>query len=112
MKMKIITHPTLVIGLLAGLAIPVLAKENEQTVDWKDVPAAVQSTITANANGGTVAEVEKETKKDKVVYEADVKSADGKKTEIKVSADGALIKMKAEGEDKDGDHEDNDDDGK
>ena len=107
MKMKIITHPTLIIGLLAGLAVPVLAKENEQTVDWKDVPAAVQNTITANANGGTVTEVEKETKKDKTIYEADVKSADAKKTEIKVSADGTLIKAKAEDEDKDGD-----DDGK
>jgi len=110
MKVKKIVHPSLIIGLLSGLAVSALAKEeDEQTVDWKDVPAAVQSTITTNANGGTVTEIEKETKKGKLVYEADVKSTDGKELEIKVAEDGTLIKVKAEDDDKDGDKKDKDD---
>jgi len=117
MKMKIINRPALIAGLLAGLALPVLAgengeKEDGQTVAWKDVPAAVQSTITANASGGTVAEVETETEKGAMTYEAEVKGTDGREIEIKVAADGKLIKAKAEKQDKEGDNEDNDNDGK
>ena len=92
-------------GLLVGLGLPAPAKagEDEKTMDWKDLPPAVQATITANANGGTVTEVESETKKGKVVYEADVKTAGKKEIEIKVAADGTLIKVKAGDEDKDSD---------
>jgi len=112
MKTKMMIRPLLVAGLLAGLAIPALANENEQTVAWADVPSVVQKTITANANGSTVAKVESETEKGATTYEAKVKAADGSKTKIKVAADGSLIKAKAdEDKDKDADHEDDDNDG-
>jgi uncharacterized membrane protein YkoI len=88
--MKSITQPAVIIGLLAGLAFPALAEENEQTVDWKNVPAAVQTTITANANGGKVGKIETETEKGVTTYEAKVKAGDDK-SEIEVAADGTLL---------------------
>ena len=88
----------LMAGLLLGLAVPVLAKD--KTVDWKDVPAAVQKTITTHADGGTVSKVEKEIKKGKTVYEAEVKSTNGGELEIQVAENGDLIKAKAENDEK------------
>jgi uncharacterized membrane protein YkoI len=88
--MKTITQPAIIIGLLTGLAIPVLAEENEQTVKWNDLPAAVQSTITANANGGKVGKIEVETENGATTYEAKVKSGETK-MEIEVAADGTLL---------------------
>jgi len=84
------------VGALA-LVLPLLAADNEnkdkeETVNFKDCPAAVQKAILDNANGGKILEVEKETTKDgKVIYEAEVKKADGKKTDVKVTEEGKLI---------------------
>jgi uncharacterized membrane protein YkoI len=88
--MKIITQLVVIIGLLAGLAIPALAEDNEQTVKWSDLPAAVQNTITANASGGKVGKIEVETENGATTYEAKVKSNDAK-MEIEVAADGTLL---------------------
>ena len=111
--MKMLTQ--MKVGLVAGtvalaLALPALAegKEGKKKEDIKlaDCPAAVQQTIKDNAGGGEVVEVEKSTKKDgTVVYEAEVKKADGTKVDIEVAADGKLIEAEAEDE---GDHQDND----
>ncbi|HLP81811.1 MAG TPA: hypothetical protein VK141_07465 [Nitrosomonas sp.] len=53
-------------------------------------------TITENAGGRKIEEIEKETEtkagKSITVYEAKVKNSDGKKIEIKVGEDGKLIK--------------------
>lgn len=72
-------------------------KEKEEKVQWSTVPAVVQKTITENAGGGKIEEIEKETKtkdgKSITVYEAKVKNSDGKKMEIKVGEDGKLIKV-------------------
>lgn len=77
-----------------ALAVPAFADEK---VQWSDVPASVQKTITENAGGGKIEEIEKETEtisgKKTTVYEADVKQPDGKKIEIKVGEDGKLIKI-------------------
>jgi uncharacterized membrane protein YkoI len=88
------------IGLLVALAIPALAEDKEQTVAWKDVPAAVQTTITAHANGGKVHKVEMETENGATVYEAKVKS-DDEKIEIEVAADGTLVESETKGLDLD-----------
>lgn len=78
------------------------SKTTEESVKLTDCPAAVQQTIKDNAAGGEILEVEKETAKDgAVVYEAEVKKADGKKVDIKVAADGKLIKVEADDEDED-----------
>jgi uncharacterized membrane protein YkoI len=94
--MKIRTQSALIIGLFAGLAIPALAEENEQTVKWTDLPAVVQSTITANAGGGKVGKVEMETENGATTYEAKVKS-DDQKMEIEVAADGTLLETETKG---------------
>ena len=77
----------------------------EERIRWTDVPPAVQKTITDNAGGGKIEEIEKETETQKVrilhfdgsktvtVYEAEVEKPDGKEIEIKVSEDGKLIKI-------------------
>jgi len=69
----------------------------EEKVQWSSVPAVVQKTITENAGGGKIEEIEKETEtkdgKSITVYEAKVKNSDGKKMEIKVGEDGKLIKV-------------------
>jgi len=76
-----------------------------ERVRWADVPPAVQKTITDNAGGGKIEEIEKETSIQKVrvlhfdgtktvtVYEAEVEKPDGKEIEIKVRDDGKLIKI-------------------
>jgi len=70
----------------------------EEKVNWSQLPAAVQKTITDNAGGGKIEEIEKETKthdgKTVTVYEAEVKKPGGKKIEIKVGEDGRLIELK------------------
>ncbi|MDP2138589.1 MAG: hypothetical protein Q8J74_12140 [Candidatus Didemnitutus sp.] len=82
---------TLVIGL--ALAMPGCTEgEKEVTLKFADCPAAVQKTMIDHANGVQFTEVDKETGKDgRVVYEAEGKTADGKKIEIKVAADGKLV---------------------
>lgn len=88
-------------GLFAGLAIPALAKENEQTVNWNNLPAAVQNTITANARGGKVKKIEVETEKGATTYEAKVKSHHDAKIEIEIAADGTLLETRTKGLDLD-----------
>ena len=82
-----------VVALALALALPAYAegKKQKEEVKLADCPAAVQQTIKDNAAGGEILEVEKATKKDgTVVYEAEVKKADGKKVDVKVAADGKL----------------------
>ena len=57
------------------------------------VPAAAQKTIDQYAEGGTVREMEMRKKCGMVLYEADVKKADGTKIEILVNAEGTLYKL-------------------
>ena len=102
--MKMLTQVRIGVAVVAvtmALALPAFAKEED--VKLSDCPAAVQKTIQDNAAGGTIGDIEKETKKDgSVVYEADVKKSDGSKIEIKVAADGKLIKVgKADDDDED-----------
>jgi hypothetical protein len=106
------------VGLVAGtaailLALPVLAEDKEgkeQEIKLADCPAAVQQTIKDNAGRGQILEVEKSVAKDgAVVYEAEVKKADGKKVDVKVAADGKLIAIEADDEGEADDDEDEDD---
>ena len=83
---------TVVLPIAMAFAAPVFADEK---VQWSDVQAAVQKTITENAGGGKIEEIEKETEtiggKRTTLYEADVKKTDGSEIEIKVGEDGKLI---------------------
>ena len=97
------------IGLVAAMMVLTLSaigvgkegKEGKKKEEIKlgDRPAAIQETIKANAGGGQIIEVEKMTKKGgSVVYEAELKQTGGKKIEVKVAADGKLIKVEDEEE--------------
>jgi len=89
----------LVVAVAAIAAGCSTMSHEEMNVPLASVPVAVQTTIRAHQFGGTVAKVEKETKKCGVVYEAKVKGPDGMCSEIKVSEDGKLLKYKADKED-------------
>jgi uncharacterized membrane protein YkoI len=81
-------------------------RDEAVTVALNDLPQAVQDTVTNEAKGGEIGEIEKEEEGGKVVYDVDVK-IEGKKFELKIADDGTLLKKKAD-EDKDGDEEDDD----
>jgi hypothetical protein len=93
--MKTKTLATLVLPIAMSFAAPAFADEK---VQWSHLPAAVQKTITENAGGGEIEEIEKESEmilgKRILIYEADVKKTDGSKLEIRVREDGKLISMK------------------
>ena len=99
--MKII-HKTLIALLMSaltmGLTTPGFSKDKRtrEEVLWNDVPAAVQATIQANAAGGKVIAIEKETRRGTVTYEAEVKRSDGKMLGIEVNAAGKLISIEVE----------------
>ena len=57
------------------------------------VPPAAQKTIDQYAEGGTIHELEMKKKCGMVLYEAEVKKADGSKIEILVNEEGKLYKL-------------------
>ena len=84
-------------------------ERNEQQVNMEQVPAAVKATLTKEAGGGQIQEVEKTTWKGRTAYEADV-MMDGKKWEVTVREDGQLLrKMLDEETDDEDDKNDKDD---
>ena len=94
--MNTIMHRLGFVVVVAALAAGCTTMHHKEvTVSWESVPAVVQSTILAHQYGGTVGKVEKETMKCGTVYEAKVKGADGKCSEVKVAEDGKLLKYKA-----------------
>ncbi len=80
------------------------AEEKEVELKLADCPAAVQKTLTREAHGAKIKEVEKETEDGETVYEAEVK-IDGKEYEIEVAQDGTLLE-KVLDEDEDDEDED------
>lgn len=68
---------------------------HETTVTLNDLPPAVRATLEKETAGGTVTEIEKETKNGKVVYSADAK-IDGKEYDIAIAEDGKLISKELE----------------
>ena len=93
MKTKLLV--TVVIPVAMMLAASAFADEK---IQWSDVPASVQKTITDHVGNGKIEEIEKETEtkdgKTVTVYEAEVRKPGGKKFEIEVGEDGELIKLK------------------
>jgi len=95
------------LGLIVATTITTWAgaEENEQEVTIDQVPAAVKATILKAAEGGTIKEIERETKNGTTVYEAEV-ILNGKEVEIKVAADGTLLGKEVEDEGDDEEDED------
>ncbi len=93
--------------VLVGVAVVGIAsfgagagEEREETVTLDQVPLEVKATILAEAAGGEIREIERETKDGKTVYEAEF-VLDGREVEIKVAPDGTLLDRAVEGEDDD-----------
>jgi hypothetical protein len=88
------------LAITAFAALPGLAfaKDHKKKatgiqVYWKEVPAAVQTTMQSNAAGGKVIEVEKETVSGVVYYYGEVKGTDRKWTKVYVTEAGDLMKV-------------------
>jgi urease gamma subunit len=94
--MNAIAKTLLMITALAALSGSAFAKTKKAAgikVNWKEVPAAVQTTIQSNAAGGKVVEVNKQTANGALFYYAEVKGTDHKWTTVYVTDAGALIKV-------------------
>ena len=88
----------LAITALAALPGLAFARDHKKKatgvqVYWKDVPAAVQTTIQSNAAGGKVVEVDKEAVNGVFFYYAEVKGTDRKWTKVYVTETGSLMKV-------------------
>jgi len=77
-------------------------EDNEEDIALDQIPAAVKATLLAEAKGATIKEVERETRNGQTVYEAEWIVA-GQEIEIKVAADGTLLKKEIEQDDDDDD---------
>ena len=98
--MNVIAKTLLTITAFAALPFSAFAKDHKKkaagvVVSWKDLPAAVQTTIQGNAAGGKVVEVEKQTANGVLFYCAEVRGTDHKWTKVYVTDTGALIKSGA-----------------
>jgi uncharacterized membrane protein YkoI len=80
-------------GKLVGLRYK---NKGEEDIEWSKVPAAVQKTISVYSDGNTASKVEKETKEGGAVYEAKIKTSDGKVIKMKVGSDGKLRELETE----------------
>jgi hypothetical protein len=98
------------ISLLSSASMSVLAadkekekgkdKENKEEIALDKCPEAVQKTLTNEADGGKIDEIEKVTQGDVVTYEADI-IKDKQKIEIVVAVDGKVLSRKVGKTDKD-----------
>ena len=88
----------LAIAALAALPGLAFARDHKKKgtgvqVSWKDVPAAVQTTMQSNAAGGKVVEVNKENVNGVWYYYGEVKGTDRKWTKVYVLESGVLMKV-------------------
>ena len=81
--------------------------DDDEAVTLAQCPAAVRTTIEAHLNGGSIVELERTTDHGEVLYEVDVRGADGV-AEFDVAEDGTFRGY--EEDDDDGDGEDDEDD--
>ncbi|MBP7934941.1 MAG: PepSY-like domain-containing protein [Phycisphaerae bacterium] len=94
----------LMIGV-AAFAVWAEGKAKEVKVTLDQVPAAVREALTKAAGNAKIAEIEKETENGVVTYEATF-FVDGKEKEVKVTAEGKVVKEDEGDEDeKEGDEE-------
>jgi uncharacterized membrane protein YkoI len=89
-------HAVIMLLGIGCTAIPASARD-EETVSLDQVPNAVKATILREAKGGTITEIERETKDGKTVYEAEF-LLDGAEIEIEIAPDGKLLGREVEQE--------------
>jgi len=98
-----------VLGLAPEAPQPVDQGERERDVTIDEVPEAVRATILQEAGDNEIEEIEEETKNGVTTYEAEWHEG-GVEVEIKVAADGTLLKKEIEDDDDDDNGDDDDDD--
>ena len=92
------------LAILLGCALsPAFAADGDEvklTID--QLPAAVKATLVKEAAGAALSDFEKETKKGKVVYTAEIPgAAKGEVIEFTVAEDGTLVSKETEHDDGD-----------
>jgi hypothetical protein len=96
------TIAAIAIAVIGSLACPVFltaAEENEEAVQMKDLPAAVQTTIKDKAGKSEITKIEKKAEDGRTVYEAVVNKS-GKEWSIEVDANGKFLKQYKESKEK------------
>jgi uncharacterized membrane protein YkoI len=104
MKKKVILLGVFVAVGAMVCALAIAEKEDEQTVSFDQLPAAVQTALTAAAEGGQIKEIELEDG----IYEADV-LLNGQKVEIKIAADGKVLSKEIDADDDDDEEDEKED---
>ena len=96
MKTKYLGVGSVVVVLLAGCASH---KSQEVAVNLADTPSAVRATLERESAGGKITEVERETKKGKTIYSADL-VINGQAWDIAVAEDGTVLSKEKEEDEK------------
>jgi uncharacterized membrane protein YkoI len=81
--------------LALGMAGLVVAKEADQKLQMKNLPAAVQKGVTANLNGGALKGLSKEVEGGKTIYEVET-TLNGRTRDFLLDATGRLIELEDE----------------
>ncbi|EDY17594.1 conserved hypothetical protein [Chthoniobacter flavus Ellin428] len=73
------------------IPVSVKAGESEKAVKLSDLPAAAAAALEKHAAGGQIVKVEQDEENGKISFEAKIKSAAGKISEVSVNAAGKLL---------------------
>jgi len=96
MQMLRVVFAVLVVSFFVGCAsIKSMCSDNEVKVALSSVPKAVTDTASATLKGFTATEASMEKHEGRTVYELKGK-ADGQEYEIKITAEGKIIRLKLE----------------
>jgi uncharacterized membrane protein YkoI len=79
------------LALLGGVSV----NGSEKKVKMEDLPAAVQKTVRAQSQGGTVRGLSMEVEKGKTIYEAEL-TVNGHKKDISMDAAGTVVEVEEE----------------
>lgn len=83
--------------LFSAIALTACSDKNSEVeIPVSDVPANIITIVQNTLPGITLTEAEKEVKDETVIYELEGKLINGKEYEIKVTADGTIIKIELE----------------
>jgi uncharacterized membrane protein YkoI len=88
------THITaaIAVAILISTPFPLKAEEREKTVKLSEIPEAAAAALKKYASGGEIVKVEQDEEKQKVSYEAKIKTKSGV-TEVTVDANGKLLSL-------------------
>ena len=97
------------LAVCIGAVATIQTVDQEKQVSIDQVPAAVKATILAQAQGGTINEIEEEVVNGQTIYEAEV-IVEGREVDIRMTANGTLLGTETQNDDEvDEDADDNED---